>query len=429
MKDLAQDITAAVIEGAADYVHSLASKPTYPEDHKAGMRVPKGGSSCQSCEYLAGDGKECSNEYFQKWNGSNKLPAPADEYCSDWYEPEKEIKAGGPGSGRHKGQWTNGEEDLNSKYKYSSVKEVPINSISGDPRQMDLPQAYNQDKVSSYARMLKRGKDMDAILVSDLGNDKYKIRDGHHRWLAAKQIGLKTIGIQSFIGEVKAATEASLAGDQKGSLWKGMKIIGFTAPEEEGLRAMLSRIPPELFTGINEIKSAKELNAKHGKYIPEEKVMLFNPSNFSLRQRFGKGDGWIYHAEMTVIHEVGHAIYESFDQVQKEAWMKLGGWRIGWIEGQSPAYNEARPGWPKDVSQWTHKAGIRVPRHYSERNPNECFADCFAFYLLGKAHQMEPSMKRFMDQLLQDRVKQYPSASVESPSKPYTETIQKPVPV
>lgn len=57
----------------------------YPPDHKPGMKVPKGGSSCSSCEYLK-NGNECSNEYFIKWNGSSKLPAPADEYCSDWYE-------------------------------------------------------------------------------------------------------------------------------------------------------------------------------------------------------------------------------------------------------------------------------------------------------------------------------------------------------
>jgi len=62
----------------------------YPEDHKPGMKVPKGGSSCSSCEYLK-NGNECSNEYFIKWNRSSKLPAPADEYCSDYYEPAEKI--------------------------------------------------------------------------------------------------------------------------------------------------------------------------------------------------------------------------------------------------------------------------------------------------------------------------------------------------
>lgn len=65
------------------------SAPEYPDDHKPAMRVPKGGSSCSSCEYLGKNGKSCTNEFFVKWNGSNKLPAPADSYCSDWYEPAK----------------------------------------------------------------------------------------------------------------------------------------------------------------------------------------------------------------------------------------------------------------------------------------------------------------------------------------------------
>lgn len=64
-------------------------KPEYPKDHVPAIRVPKGGSSCSSCKFLGDDGKSCKNEYFIKWHGSPKLPAPADEYCSDWYEPKK----------------------------------------------------------------------------------------------------------------------------------------------------------------------------------------------------------------------------------------------------------------------------------------------------------------------------------------------------
>ena len=58
----------------------------YPKDHEPGMRVPRGGSSCSSCHYHESDGNRCTNIYFIKWHGSNKIPAPADQYCSDWYE-------------------------------------------------------------------------------------------------------------------------------------------------------------------------------------------------------------------------------------------------------------------------------------------------------------------------------------------------------
>lgn len=56
----------------------------YPSDHKPGMKVTKGGSMCKNCEYVSGN--KCTNEYFIKWNGSDKIPAPIDEYCSDWWE-------------------------------------------------------------------------------------------------------------------------------------------------------------------------------------------------------------------------------------------------------------------------------------------------------------------------------------------------------
>ena len=59
----------------------------YPKDHQPGMRVTKPGSSCSNCEYVQGD--RCTNEYFQKWMGSDKIPAPIDEYCSDWWHSQE----------------------------------------------------------------------------------------------------------------------------------------------------------------------------------------------------------------------------------------------------------------------------------------------------------------------------------------------------
>lgn len=60
----------------------------FPADHEAGMRVPKGGSSCATCKFLR-PGLHCAEPGFQKWNGSNKIPTKdADAYCSDWYEPK-----------------------------------------------------------------------------------------------------------------------------------------------------------------------------------------------------------------------------------------------------------------------------------------------------------------------------------------------------
>lgn len=58
--------------------------PIYPADHPVGMEVPKGGSNCDKCEYLAGP-RQCGEEHFVAWNGSDKIPAATDRYCCDFF--------------------------------------------------------------------------------------------------------------------------------------------------------------------------------------------------------------------------------------------------------------------------------------------------------------------------------------------------------
>jgi hypothetical protein len=60
-----------------------------PKGHQIGMRVPEGGSACSKCEYVSADHTRCSQELFVKWNEGEKLPAPANAYCCDFFEPEK----------------------------------------------------------------------------------------------------------------------------------------------------------------------------------------------------------------------------------------------------------------------------------------------------------------------------------------------------
>jgi len=65
----------------------MTTSATYPPNHRPGMKVPRGGSMCANCKYLGDDSASCTEPNFVEWNGSARLPAPADEYCSDWYEP------------------------------------------------------------------------------------------------------------------------------------------------------------------------------------------------------------------------------------------------------------------------------------------------------------------------------------------------------
>lgn len=59
----------------------------YPSSHKPGMRVAKGGSCCANCKYWSGSA--CTNKFFIAWNGSGNIPAPPDQYCSDWWMPKE----------------------------------------------------------------------------------------------------------------------------------------------------------------------------------------------------------------------------------------------------------------------------------------------------------------------------------------------------
>jgi hypothetical protein len=63
-----------------------------PPDHQLGMQVPKGGSMCGNCQFLV-DPQTCDNQGFVTWNGSGKLPTPADEYCCDLYQPGQKQQA------------------------------------------------------------------------------------------------------------------------------------------------------------------------------------------------------------------------------------------------------------------------------------------------------------------------------------------------
>ena len=58
-----------------------------PPNHKAGLKVPKGGSCCANCKWWDAEEKICESKYYSDWAGTNKIPYAADEYCTNWWEP------------------------------------------------------------------------------------------------------------------------------------------------------------------------------------------------------------------------------------------------------------------------------------------------------------------------------------------------------
>ncbi len=67
---------------------------SFPRDHVAAVRVPKGGSCCKNCKYVDPEAHACKSAHYVRWNGGeSKLPADLalDEICSDWYEPAEKL--------------------------------------------------------------------------------------------------------------------------------------------------------------------------------------------------------------------------------------------------------------------------------------------------------------------------------------------------
>jgi len=209
------------------------------------------------------------------------------------------------------------------------------------------------------------------------------------------------------------------------AIWQGIHLVGFSGPEEEAIRASLSRIPPELLqlSEVECVQSAKELNAKHGRYLPEENKILFNPDNLSLRTTFGGGENPIRHEILTLVHEFGHALFGHLTPEEKTKWLSISGWREGRGLDQAPPYVERRPGWEPYTSEWTHRAGVKFPRYYAEKNPNEHFSDAFAYFMLNKAYKLADNQREYFEKYILDHVKRYPQALIQSPVKAVADDI------
>lgn len=62
-------------------------KMVLPANHKAGLKVPKGGSCCANCLHWYSEEAVCSSKHYIQWAGTNTIPYAADEYCTNWWEP------------------------------------------------------------------------------------------------------------------------------------------------------------------------------------------------------------------------------------------------------------------------------------------------------------------------------------------------------
>lgn len=89
MSDIAERLVKTLLD-IGESLKKNEGKAFYPLDHKPGLKVPKGGSSCASCKYLKDKNKRiCGNKHWVEWHGSEIIPEAIDEYCSDFWEWKK----------------------------------------------------------------------------------------------------------------------------------------------------------------------------------------------------------------------------------------------------------------------------------------------------------------------------------------------------
>lgn len=109
------------------------------------------------------------------------------------------LLAGGPGSGckgsncgRPIGGSVRWKTGYVSKFLKSKFIDVHVDDIRRNPTNGRL----NAEIVGKYAEQMRSGKTIVAPQGYAIGNGKYELNDGHHRFAAAKKIGEKIVKLQ-----------------------------------------------------------------------------------------------------------------------------------------------------------------------------------------------------------------------------------------
>lgn len=174
---------------------------------------------------------------------------------------------------------------------------------------------------------------------------------------------------------------------------------GFTDDQVKELTGYIKNIPSKFMEPVTKVV-AKNLGAIHGRYEPSNTSIEFNPKNFNNKMKFGNKTK-VNMDQHVFTHEVGHGVYRNvLNDEQRNKWSAISGWIKGTGENQAQPYEEKRPGWPKKTSKWTHNKDAKFTRLYSEKNPNEDFADHFAYYVCGNEDQIPEEKRNFLKDIV-----------------------------
>jgi hypothetical protein len=140
---------------------------------------------------------------------------------------------------------------------------------------------------------------------------------------------------------------------------------------------------------------SKEFFPNHGRWEDNFKTMVLNRNVIDLEPEESKH---------LIIHEIGHAIDNKLGNISKtEEWLNISGWTdnpsgITMIQKSDKNYLDhknfkrlrIKENGLLSVSSWWYDENAGFVRWYAERNPEEDFAESFAYYILEK-------MDRFKD--------------------------------
>ena len=169
----------------------------------------------------------------------------------------------------------------------------------------------------------------------------------------------------------------------------GMQVDGDDPKQLTALLVSMERIPAQLIkdSGINYLGFAdqgpsKEYYPNHGYYVG--KKLVLNTQLLDDEQIFLDTTGRALNRfEHTLYHEMGHGLDAAMNTPSlMPQWVELSGWSKDPMPGLS-RITIREEGVPDLKGDWYFDPKAGFPRFYAKRNPEEDFADCFAFYVGG----------------------------------------------
>ena len=186
----------------------------------------------------------------------------------------------------------------------------------------------------------------------------------------------------------------------------GMRVDGNDPTLISALSLAMNRLPAALASacgikllGFEDLGESKEYYPNHGYYVGNK--LILNTQLLTDDQVFlDKNGRALNRFEHTLFHEMGHG-WDAANGTPslKGAWTTLSGWSKESVPGLL-RITIREEGAPDMEGDWYFDSQAGFPRFYAKRNPEEDFADCFAFYVGGLGGFLPANKTHYLDAAL-----------------------------